>query len=245
MRPISKREQTSLPWDIHPALTADRLTVCARLLAAARRDAIAMASYEFGDDPWSVGCRAYSFGRSRLARTAREGQYNWLGILDDTHHFIFLIEGVPIRFYRGLADEPSSRTLRQARDEADQLNLALGGCAEAELIFRLALEAASAGEVQRVVFLALRRGNGRAECFWPVPLTQPHSASTAVKATQLKLLPDDGPEPSSDSSPRDLRPRPAVATVGRQRRLRWAAGSGRMASPLIHQPHTQDCAGGS
>lgn len=116
----------TMPWDIHPALTADRLAVCARLLASARRDALAMASYELGDDPWSVGCRAYSFGRRRLARAAQSGQHNWLGILDDTHHFVFLIEDVPVRFYRGPAEEPSSRTLRRAQDEANQLTLALG-----------------------------------------------------------------------------------------------------------------------
>src|SRR3954452_3408558 len=30
-----------LPWDFHPALTEDRLRLCARLLANARRDALA------------------------------------------------------------------------------------------------------------------------------------------------------------------------------------------------------------
>ena len=32
-----------LPWDFHPALTEERLRLCARLLANARRDALAMA----------------------------------------------------------------------------------------------------------------------------------------------------------------------------------------------------------
>jgi hypothetical protein len=39
-----------LPWEIHPALSEERLRICARLLANARRDAMAMAmamaSYE-------------------------------------------------------------------------------------------------------------------------------------------------------------------------------------------------------
>ena len=35
-----------LPWDFHPALTEARLRVCARLLANARRDALALAAYE-------------------------------------------------------------------------------------------------------------------------------------------------------------------------------------------------------
>ncbi len=40
-----------LPWNFHPALTEERLRICARMLANARRDALAMASYELGDDP--------------------------------------------------------------------------------------------------------------------------------------------------------------------------------------------------
>ena len=39
-----------LPWDFHPALTEERLRFCARLLANARRDAVAVAAYEMGDD---------------------------------------------------------------------------------------------------------------------------------------------------------------------------------------------------
>ena len=119
-----------LPWDFHPALTEDRLRICARMLAHARRDALAMASYELGDDPWSVGCRAFAFGRHRLERAARSGDYPWLEVLDDSAHFVFVIgsngQGVPVRFYRGAADEPTERTLRRQEMEVQQLSLALG-----------------------------------------------------------------------------------------------------------------------
>ncbi len=76
--PASRR----LPWDIHPALSEDRLRICARLLAHARRDAIRMASYEMGDTTWSVGCRAYAFGQQRMRRVAEKRTYNWLSVLD-------------------------------------------------------------------------------------------------------------------------------------------------------------------
>ena len=39
-----------LPWELHPALMEDRLRFCARLLANARRDAVALAAYDMGDD---------------------------------------------------------------------------------------------------------------------------------------------------------------------------------------------------
>ncbi len=44
-----------LPWDYHPALRPERLRLCARLLANARRNALALAREELGDDTWSVG----------------------------------------------------------------------------------------------------------------------------------------------------------------------------------------------
>ena len=124
-----------------------------------------------GDDAWSVGCRAYSFSRHQLRRAAESGRYNWLGVLDGTQHFVFLIEGVPVRFFRGDAEDPTKRTLRQQEVEAEQLALAFGRGDGAEgLMFRLAVETDERGAVSRVVFLALRGEEGRVECFWPVPL---------------------------------------------------------------------------
>ena len=181
-----------LPWTIHPALTEERLRVCALLLAHARRDAVRLASIEMGDDTWSIGCRAYAFGRQRLQRAAERGTHDWLTVLDGSHHFVFLIEDVPVRFFRGSADDPTSRTLRRQVIEAQQLTMALGGDQADGLLFRLALEAAPAGAVDRVVFLALRGEDGRLECFWPIPLeVQPgESVADAPGAgpTQLRLL---------------------------------------------------------
>jgi hypothetical protein len=196
-----------LPWDFHPALTEERLRICARMLANARRDALAMASYELGDDPWSVGCRAFAFGRHRLERAASSGDYPWLEVLDDSAHFVFVIggngNGVPVRFYRGAAEEPTERTLKRQEMEVQQLSLALGEAAAEGLAFRLAVETGEAGRVERVVFLALR-GEDRVECFWPVPLELPVEASTGM-AVQLRLIADDGyagpVEPANRSAP--------------------------------------------
>ena len=158
------------PWDLHPALTEERLAAAARLLIRGRADALAHADPWMGDDAWSIGCRAYAFSKHQLARAAEGGRYPWLGILDETHHFVFLVDGVPVRFFRGDADDPGKRTLRQQESEAEQLALALGGDGAEGLMFRLAVETGDRGEVKRVVFLALRGEEGRVECFWPVPL---------------------------------------------------------------------------
>ncbi|MCB4820210.1 hypothetical protein [Roseicella aerolata] len=210
--PSASSSPSRLPWDIHPALTEERLRICARMLANARRDALAMASYELGDDPWSVGCRAFAFGRHRLMRAAASGEYPWLEVLDDSAHFVFVIgsngHGVPVRFYRGAADEPTDRTLRRQEIEAEQLSLALGETAADGLVFRFAVETGEGGRVDRVVFLALR-GEDRIECFWPVPLELP--AAQAGTAEQLRLIADDGyagPKRETGASPPPPAPLP-------------------------------------
>jgi hypothetical protein len=205
-----------LPWAFHPALTEERLRFCARLLANARRDAVALAAYEMGDDNWSVGCRAYAFGKQRLRRVAESGAHAWLKVMDDSHHFVFLIDAVPVRFYRGLADDPTARTLRRQEAETQQLELALGD-AGTDLIFRLAVEANATGGVERVVFLALRGEEGRAECVWPVPLDLP--AAQGPGSVQLRLIADDGYE-----GPHGGRAHPTVTPLrGRAGRRRTAA----------------------
>jgi hypothetical protein len=159
------------PSDLHPALTEPRLAVAARLLVQGRSDALARAEPDSGDDAWSIGCRAYSFSRHQVRRAALSGRYPWLKVLDATQHFVFLIDGVPIRFYRGPADDPSTRTLIQHEIEAQQISLAFGENGDTGgLLFRLAIETGDDGEVKRVVFLAVR--DDETVCFWPVPLVQ-------------------------------------------------------------------------
>jgi hypothetical protein len=177
------------PWDLHPALSAERLSVVARLLWTARRDAVAHAALALGDDAWSVGCRAYAFAKNRISRVAEGGIHSWLKVLDNSNHFIFLLDDVPVRFYRGNADEPTERTLRQQESEARQQTLAFGGSEAAEgLLFRLAVETDERGSASRVVFLALRGEGGRVECAWDIPLPTERPKPDTSGAEQLTLL---------------------------------------------------------
>ena len=197
-----------LPWEFHPALTEERLRICGRLLANARRDAVAMAAYELGDDSWSVGCRAYAFGKQRLRRAATARVHPWLSVMDDSHHFVFLIEEVPVRFYRGFAEEPTVRTLRRQEAESQQLGLALGINEADGLVFRFAIETGVTGNVERVVFLALRGDEGYAECAWQVPLEV--AAQRDRAGVQLRLIEDDGYQgPSTFQPPQSPKLHPA------------------------------------
>jgi hypothetical protein len=198
-----------LPWELHPSLTEERLTAAARLLARGRTDAIAFADPWAGDDAWSIGCRAYAFSKHQLARAAEGGRYPWLGVLDETHHFVFLIDCVPVRFYRGDAEDPSKGTLRQQESEAEQLVLALGSDEAEGLMFRLAVETEPDGAVRRIVFLALRGEAGRVECFWPVFLGEgpgaPEGRRNSGGLMQLPL--SAGGDPPARAAPRQKRAR--------------------------------------
>ena len=57
-------------------------------------------------------------------------------------------------------------------------------------MFRLAIETGVTGNVERVVFLALRGEEGHAECAWPVPLDVP--VEQGKPGVQLRLIEDDG-----------------------------------------------------
>src|SRR3954466_8252351 len=104
-----------LPWDFHPALTEDRLRICARMLAHARRDALAMASYELDDNPWSVGCRAFAFGRHRLKRAAHSGDYPgsrcWTTAPTSSSSSARMAAACQCASTVARADEPTERTL--------------------------------------------------------------------------------------------------------------------------------------
>ncbi|MCQ8278052.1 hypothetical protein NFI95_06280 [Acetobacteraceae bacterium KSS8] len=188
--PLAEPAPLRLPWEIHPSLKEERLKVCARLLAAARADAVRLAQPRLGDDGWSVGCRAYAFGRKRLREAADKGSHPWLSIRDSSNRFIFRIGEVDVRFFRGSAEEPSRRVLRRYGEEARQMALALSVDITAGLVFRFALEVDEAGGTERVVFLALHGEDGHAECLWPIPLD-----SAPVKRDrpigQLTLLGDE------------------------------------------------------
>ena len=177
------------PWDLHSALSEYRLAAAARLLVQGRADAVAHADPWMGDDAWSIGCRAYAFSKHQLARAAESGRYLWLKILDETHHFVFLVDGVPVRFYRRDAEDSTKCTLRQQESEAEQLALALGGDAAEGLMFRFAVETASDGSVSRVVFLALQGEEGHVQCFWPVPLGEDPGTSTPRRNAGATLQP--------------------------------------------------------
>lgn len=144
------------PWDIHPDLTKDRLTTVAHFLRHARNDALDRFDPNIGDDAWTLGCCAFQYCRHRVSEAALSGEYPWLTIQDDSKHYVFRIGAVPVRFYRGAADEPTSRTLHQSFPELRQLGMVFPQEAvERNFAYRFAIETDADGMILSISFVAL------------------------------------------------------------------------------------------
>lgn len=177
----------SKPWDYHPHLMHDRIVAVANCIAQGRSDALIRHDETIGDDGWTLGCRAFQFARFQIGRAAGIPSFEWLAIMDPSKQFIFKIGDVPVRFYKGEADEPSDRTLRQTFSELTQLAFTFGGDEGASLAYRFAIETDFDGAITSIKFVGLR---GESPVFvWDVPYTTTVTLPTAVPATEGVELP--------------------------------------------------------
>ncbi len=94
------RQPALAPWEIHPALSEERLRDVARIVWDARASAARDAKWTEGDGLWDIGCRAYV--RTRHALVVSSMSLDWLSVSPRSHRqFVFRVGGVPVRFYRG------------------------------------------------------------------------------------------------------------------------------------------------
>lgn len=159
------------PWDFHPDLTEDRLVEVAKLIVDGRNAAIELQVESEGDNGWTLGCRAFQFARHRILTASADGSIPYLGIIDSTLHLVFTIGQIPVRIYRGDAEDPTERTLRQSNSELDQLGFSFDDLDESgDLAYRFAVETDFDGSVISVHFVGLR--GKTAELNWLVPLDE-------------------------------------------------------------------------
>lgn len=157
------------PWDYHPDLVEVRLKAVAGMLVDGRHSALERFDQEAGDNGWTHGCRAFQFSRFRVLRAIDSGEFPWLTAIDRTLQLIFKIGAVPVRIYKGDAEEPTDRTLRQSFGELRQLELLFAEHDEGrDLAYRFAIETDIDGSVLAVKFVGLR--GETAVLNWDVPL---------------------------------------------------------------------------
>jgi len=149
--------------------TEDRLIAVGRLIVEGRQLAVDLHDGDIGDDGWTLGCRASQFGRFRILAAVDGEVFPWLGVIDRSRRLIFTIGEVPVRIYRGEADEPTDRTLHQSLNELKQLGFSFDERDEGrDLAYRFAVETDIDGSALAVKFVGLR--GETAVLNWDVPL---------------------------------------------------------------------------
>lgn len=165
-------EEPFRPWNSYPALTEERLRIVADLIRRVRQEVVALHAPNEGDNEWSLGCRAYT--RICYAITKATQQFDWLTVLPDPGkplRFVFTIGQVPIRFYRGDADDPPARYLVSTTAErmARQMAFEFEGIPALDRFLRIAVDTNALGEAD-VVALAEFDELGSLLNAYPIPV---------------------------------------------------------------------------
>lgn len=157
-----------IPWLHYPSLTADRLEVVAEIIRTARKNAASFHNPDLGDDGWVLGCRAYRWTCYAIEQAVPSNP--WLEVLNDFEgknlRFIFAIGGLPIRIYKGVPDDPPSKSLAVAYSELQKWQMALDfgtqDNQEAKNILRIAIETGPTGEASTITLVELEEDEQRA-----------------------------------------------------------------------------------
>jgi len=178
------------PWDYHSDLTEERLSIIAQLIVDGRQTAVERHDEDAGDNGWTLGCSAFQFARARILWAADSGKHPWLSLIDRTLQLTFNIGSVPVRIYKGEAEEPTTRTLRQSLGELRQLSLlSYVDSYTPDLKYRFAVETDIDGSVAAVKFVGL--DGETALLNWEVPYDHslPAVAGIGRPATETVELP--------------------------------------------------------
>lgn len=159
------------PWEFAQGLTIERLQRIATILRETRATAVGSYDPKLGDGPWSLGCLVYERSINQLV--AASERIGWLGILSDSLEFVFSIDGIPVRFYRGNGDSPTPKQLSCCHTELRQLSL-INQFTSRDLAWRIAVETDAAGLATKLVMIGFALENAAAkdqaiECYYEIP----------------------------------------------------------------------------
>jgi hypothetical protein len=177
------------PWDLNPALVQERLETLARVAVATRNRAFAEADRAAGDTNWGLACKAHERLMHALSDLVQRGAHPWLGLVRDGLYLMPLIEGVPVRLYRGAADRPSSRHVDALRFEHERwkstrpqmsFDFMAGAAADGPWYWLMAMETDEAGIVTRAVYVQANDA-GDTRHAWECPVAPPEKISGVVR----------------------------------------------------------------
>ncbi len=158
------------PWDVNHEFTEERLLFIADILKQVRNGTVDLHDPSEGDDVWSLGCRVYERSINIIAREAEKTP--WLRVIKKGLYFVMLIEGVPIRFYRGEIENPTTRSLQRLYPELEAQQCIFSFAKDHfEWFWRIVIETDESGKVFRVV-MAQFTESGNVRYQWTAPLSE-------------------------------------------------------------------------
>jgi len=158
---------TAKPWEIDTGLKKEHLTEIAEIIQQVRHETLELHEPEKGDGPWSLGCRIYERTINTIEELAKRA--SWLNVVREHLYFVMMIEGVPSRFYKGKAEEPTTRTLRLRYPELEYRQLSFR---EHGWFWRFAVDPEEDGTVFRIT-IAQYDGRGGHRHLYEIPLSEP------------------------------------------------------------------------
>jgi hypothetical protein len=198
-----------VPWEKYPSLTKDRLSTVASAIKDGRHSAVTSHEPSKGDDRWTLGCVAYK--RVCFNISSIEPLHEWLRILpEEQNRFTFSIGSVPVKFYKGYAEDPPSRSLAVSYAELCSIQSCFdfGVVPDTEHILRLAVEIDMTGEVQKIILVELDEGN--VANIYTIPVSSLNSSILPMKskaidvgAPELKTLEEEEAEKQKRESGAD------------------------------------------
>lgn len=157
------------PWEIHPSLTEEKICHLATILKDVRDKTLELYRPEDGDGVWSLGCRIYERTINTIHNKSKT--INWLGTIRNGLYFVILIDGVPIRYYKGDVDNPTQRSLNRKYPELEAQQFVFKFY-EPKWFWRLVVETDEDGGTLRIVIVQFTE-SGDFQNLWEVPIHEP------------------------------------------------------------------------
>ncbi len=171
------------PWEIEPNLQKEYLCQLGHIIRDVRQGVLDLHDPDDGDGPWSLGCRAYERTINILEKIAET--LPWLKVIrKQSLYFLILVDGVPLRVYKGRFDNPPGRTLRKDYPELRFRQLSFD---QREWMWRIAVEPDYDGSLLRIT-VAQYDEKGNFRNLWEMPLTESIPAITSLTETRADSI---------------------------------------------------------
>jgi len=193
------------PWLSYPSLTKDRLIAIATIMRDARDGAVLLHDPEAGDSTWSLGCRIYD----RIMAQIRRASFTtpWLTVLPETQtlRFTFAIGSLPLKFYKGDADEVPGKFLVRSFAELRQMKLAFQTeGANSTHLLRIAVEPDASGNTSTVTLVEVEQ-SGQATRIYEIPVGSANVVVMKSKPISLEpVVPEIIEEPAEEAKSEEV-----------------------------------------